>query len=163
MNARRDLYAALMAGGPHSPDRSEKASEKIDAHRAEVLAEVTAWLIKKAREFHASSRKAERAQGDTCAVLASKIARGAVRSNNLRMLPNAGFFEVDHTYASSDPAYDWKFRVDAITTSPEDGELTALGWRHFHGQWEPYEYGAGDWEIHQSVGTIDVTEGGDGR
>ena len=40
MNARADLYAALMAGGPHSPERSEKASALIDAFRADVLAEV---------------------------------------------------------------------------------------------------------------------------
>lgn len=39
MNARRDLYAALMAGGPHSPDRSEKASKQIEAFRAEILTE----------------------------------------------------------------------------------------------------------------------------
>lgn len=39
MNARRDLYAALMAGGSHSPDRSNAASARIDAFRAEVLAE----------------------------------------------------------------------------------------------------------------------------
>jgi DNA repair exonuclease SbcCD ATPase subunit len=36
MNARRDLYAELMAGGPHSPDRSEKASALIDAFAAEA-------------------------------------------------------------------------------------------------------------------------------
>lgn len=40
MSARRDLYAALMAGGPHSPDRSETASERIDAYHAEILTEV---------------------------------------------------------------------------------------------------------------------------
>ncbi|MEU0159004.1 hypothetical protein ABZ154_09215 [Streptomyces sp. NPDC006261] len=30
MGAREELYAALMKGGPHSPDRSEKASHLID-------------------------------------------------------------------------------------------------------------------------------------
>lgn len=40
MSARRDLYAAVMAGGPHSPQRSEKASELIDAFAAEVRSEV---------------------------------------------------------------------------------------------------------------------------
>ncbi|WP_371666006.1 hypothetical protein OG306_33300 [Streptomyces sp. NBC_01241] len=30
MSAREELYAALMKGGPHSPDRSEKASYLID-------------------------------------------------------------------------------------------------------------------------------------
>lgn len=158
MNARDTIEAALRgaAGWGDSP----RVDDLLTGHRTEVLAEVTAWLIKKAREFHASSRKREREQGDTCAVLASKIARGAVHPDNLRMLPNAGFYEVDHTYASSDPAYDWQFRVDAITTNPDDGELSALGWRHFNGQWEPYAYGADDWEIHQLTGTADVTEGG---
>ncbi|WP_330236115.1 hypothetical protein [Streptomyces sp. NBC_00566] len=31
MSARQKLYAALMAGGPHSPARSEKATRLIDA------------------------------------------------------------------------------------------------------------------------------------
>ena len=42
MNARRDLYAALMAGGPHSPERSEKASRLIDAFAGEVRDEIVA-------------------------------------------------------------------------------------------------------------------------
>jgi len=39
VSARGALYAALMQGGPHSPDRSEKASSLIGAFRAEVLRE----------------------------------------------------------------------------------------------------------------------------
>src|SRR3954471_3822329 len=74
----------------------------LESARANTLAEVATWLIKKAREFHVSSRKAEREQGDTCAILASKIARGAIRPDNQRMLPNPGFFEVDHTYQFTD-------------------------------------------------------------
>lgn len=35
--ARAALYAALMAGGPHSPQRSAKASAAIETFRAEVL------------------------------------------------------------------------------------------------------------------------------
>lgn len=42
MTARRDLYAALMAGGPHSPERSEKASHLIDAFAAELRDEIVA-------------------------------------------------------------------------------------------------------------------------
>jgi hypothetical protein len=37
MRAREELYAALMSGGPHSPDRSEQASARIDAYRDTVL------------------------------------------------------------------------------------------------------------------------------
>jgi hypothetical protein len=39
IDARRDLYAFAMKGKEHSPDNSEKASEKIDAFRAAVLRE----------------------------------------------------------------------------------------------------------------------------
>ena len=39
MDPRKDLYAFAMKGKEHSPDISEKASEKIDAFRAAVLRE----------------------------------------------------------------------------------------------------------------------------
>ncbi|HTE57052.1 MAG TPA: hypothetical protein VK698_39635 [Kofleriaceae bacterium] len=38
MSARKALYAALMVGGPHSPERSDRASARIDAYRAEIVA-----------------------------------------------------------------------------------------------------------------------------
>ncbi|MEZ0090025.1 hypothetical protein [Streptacidiphilus sp. EB129] len=44
MTAREDLYAAVMSGGYHSPDRSEKASDLIDALRVEVLREAAAHV-----------------------------------------------------------------------------------------------------------------------
>ncbi len=135
---------------------SEVASA-LDAYRAEVLAEVTTWLVKKAREFRAMGGEMRAAQADAVAALASKVERGAVRPNNLRMLP-ADFFEPGHTYVDTEHGTDWKFRVDTVTTHPEDGERTALGWRHFRGQWEPYAYGEDDYDIHLHVGTVDVTE-----
>jgi hypothetical protein len=62
-----------MAGGPHSPDRSDKASALIEAVRTEILAEaqqaVVVWLAKKAQEQPTWEAK----------VLASKVDRGAVR------------------------------------------------------------------------------------
>ena len=72
------------------------------------------------------------------------------------------FFQIGHTYSDSG-GYDWKFRVDTVTTHPEDGERTALGWRFFNGEWEPYAYGEDDFEIHQIVGHIDATEAGEDR
>jgi hypothetical protein len=36
VSAREKLYAGLMRGGPHSPDRSEKASMLIDAYAHEL-------------------------------------------------------------------------------------------------------------------------------
>jgi hypothetical protein len=137
MTARDKLYA--YAGTPSVLPES-MLDETLDAYRTEVLTEVTTWLIKKAREFHASSRKREREQGDTAAVLASKIARGAVRPNNCRMLPNPGFFEVDHTYTRPHHGETITFIVEAVSTSPDGRTTVAHGWRitpYTNGGWEP--------------------------
>jgi hypothetical protein len=40
MNAREELYAALMAGGPHSPERSGKASALIEAFAYQMAEKV---------------------------------------------------------------------------------------------------------------------------
>ena len=148
------------AGSMYEKDARSFLAEH-DAHvRTKTLAEVTAWLVKKAREFHVSSRKQEREQGDTCAVLASKIARGAVRPDNLRMLPEPGFFEVDHAYVSG----TCQFRCEAITPSPGTGEVRALGWKRspMHGThlWHAVALDPDDWE---HGGWTDVTEAGDHR
>ena len=155
MSARDDILTGLRQAddgtvGDLSPEQI------LDAYRAEVLAEVTTWLVKKAREYRAAGRTVE---ADTASRLSSKVDRGAVRPDNLRMLP-ADFFEPGRTYTHVDDGTDWKFRVDTVTTHPEDGERTALGWRHFRGQWEPIAYGEDDYEVHRYVGTVDVTEGG---
>jgi hypothetical protein len=160
MSARRQIIAALSEdsmGGIATLDDVAHAEQLVDAHRTEVLVEVTAWLVKKAREFHVSSRKREREQGDTCAVLASKIARGAVRPDNLRMLPNAGFFEVDRTYASGTT----KFRCEAISPSPTTGEHRAIGWKYARvyavHHWFATALDPDDWE---HGGWVEVTEDG---
>ncbi|WP_199572672.1 hypothetical protein [Streptomyces murinus] len=70
------------------------------------------------------------------------------------------FFQPGHTYTG---AHGWKFRVDAITTHPEDGERIALGWRFWSGAWEPYAYGEDDWDVHQVVNHFDSAEGGEVR
>jgi hypothetical protein len=143
-------------------------AEKFDAHRNEVLAEegllpkadVVAWLVKKARELRARGSRDSAMQAAAVDVVASKLDRGAVRPDNLRTLP-ADFFEPGHTYA--DDEHGWKFRVDTVTTHPEDGERTALGWRFWKGVWDAYAYGEDDWEIHQLVGHHDITESGEDR
>lgn len=53
-----------------------------------------------------------------------------------------------YSYPRYADGHDWKFRVDAITTHPENGERTALGWRFHKGQWGEYAYGEDDWDIH---------------
>ncbi|MFJ4624293.1 hypothetical protein [Streptomyces sp. NPDC088812] len=86
----------------------------------------------------------------------------AVEDANARDNAKAGapdFFQPGRTYASGDD--DWRFRCDAVTTHPDDGERTALGWRHFRGEWEEYAYYEDDWDAHQFHGHIDVTEAGE--
>lgn len=51
VDARKDLYAFAMQGKEHSPAVSERASEKIDAFRAAVIAEVVEALQGRAAEF----------------------------------------------------------------------------------------------------------------
>lgn len=48
---RKDLYAFAMQGKEHSPAISERASEKIDAFRAAVVAEVIDVLNAKGAEL----------------------------------------------------------------------------------------------------------------
>lgn len=113
------------SGSMYEADARAFLAEHDACRRDDILAEVAAWLVKKAREFRAGGRKADRAQADTVACMASKISRGAVRPDNLRMLPDAGFFEVDHSYTSG----TCTFRCEAISPSPGTGEPRALGWR----------------------------------
>ncbi|MBD0743492.1 hypothetical protein [Streptomyces sp. CBMA152] len=65
------------------------------------------------------------------------------------------FFEVGRTYLGS---YGWRFRVDVITTHPENGERAALGWRFFNDVWEPIAYYEDDWDLHQYVGHVEATD-----
>jgi len=107
---------------------SEAAAKAlVDAHRAQVLAgadllpkaDVVAWLTKKARENTPIEQ------------LASKVARGAVRPDNLRMLP-ATFFEAGRTYTDGTgytaPEITTYFRVEHVTRHPDRGHLRAIGW-----------------------------------
>jgi hypothetical protein len=57
VSAREELYATLMRGGPHSPDRSEKASMLLDAY-AHELAEK-----QRARANASAMMRSERMQG----------------------------------------------------------------------------------------------------
>lgn len=58
----------------------------------------------------------------------------------------ADFYEPGVTYFDAEfPTPPWRFRCDAITTHPVDGERTALGWRHWRDEWAPYAYGEDDW------------------
>lgn len=68
------------------------------------------------------------------------------------------FFQPGHTYADGSI---WRFRCDTVTTHPDDGELCALGWVLFNGQWQEASYYADDWEMGKAIGWTDVTEAGE--
>lgn len=94
-------------------DAEEKPT--AEAPTAELLpkADVVAWLVKKSREEKSWD----------AAVLASKVARGAVRPNNLRMPPD--FFEPGHSYTHRNSE---TFHCVAVTDHPQTGERLAMGW-----------------------------------
>lgn len=123
--------------GPQRRAGYEETRHKmLDAYRAEVIAEadllpkadVVAWLTKKAREFRSLGHEQGRAQGDAVAAMASKVDRGAIRPDNLRMGP-ADFFEPDRTYtAARYPSL--RYVCEHVTRDPKTGEREAWGWLH---------------------------------
>ncbi|MFJ6566544.1 hypothetical protein ACIQNU_03935 [Streptomyces sp. NPDC091292] len=116
--------------------------------------EVTAWLVKKAREFRAEGTPASWAQADAAAGLASKIARGAVRPNNLRMIPDPGFFEAGRTYAHG----DYRFACEYLTTHPTSGRISAWGWFGKNDTWRHASFGARQYEVREWVDVTTVGE-----
>lgn len=166
MSARRHLIAALSEdsmGGVATLQDVEQAEQLVAAHRTEVLAEVTAWLVKKAREFHAVGTRKSGYQANVISAMASKIHRGAVRPNNLWMLPDPGFFEADRTYQRDNKPFDdttWTFRVAAIATDPH-GNGVAFGFLSRDGAvWIGHGEGPDSWA---KDGWTDITERGEGQ
>lgn len=78
MSAAMELHVALLL----RLDATE-AYRLAHAYRDEVIAErdaeIMAWLGKKAREYRSTGSKQHALQADTVELMASKIARGAVR------------------------------------------------------------------------------------
>ncbi|GCD38031.1 hypothetical protein OEIGOIKO_05841 [Streptomyces chrestomyceticus JCM 4735] len=66
---------------------AESEAERLRATRAAIVAErdaqIIAWLLKKAREHRSTRRRQHAEQADVIEKLASKIARDAVRPDNL--------------------------------------------------------------------------------
>ncbi|SDL28672.1 hypothetical protein SAMN05421806_12569 [Streptomyces indicus] len=75
---------------PTEPDEYGEHADAVlailpaPADRAAVLAEVVAWLTKKAGEYRGTGGRQNLAVADAITTLASKVHRGAVRPDNLR-------------------------------------------------------------------------------
>ncbi|MFJ8146618.1 hypothetical protein ACIQ6R_16325 [Streptomyces sp. NPDC096048] len=156
MSARKKVAGLLWWSVPSGTDEEAKArtNQLLDELAAEVMAErdtqFVAWLLKKSREYPTDPARQEKA-ADVIARLASKVARGAVRPNNLR----TDFFQPGQTYTSG----TWTFRCEAISPSPTTGERRALGWtdtpvydvRHWHPTaLDPDDWTHGGWTVTES-------------
>lgn len=154
MNARDELIEIVTSSPEWSGGDVVWSTGLIDAHRDEVLAEadllpkadVVAWLTKKARE-------------DTPVwQLASKADRGAIRPDNLRMLP-ATFFEPGHSYTHRNGS---DFHCVAVTAHPQTGERLAMGWHiDSWGLHYPATFGINQWR-HEYDGVQAPTSAKDG-
>ncbi|MDX3575951.1 hypothetical protein [Streptomyces sp. FL07-04A] len=89
MTARQDLYAFAMQGKEHSPANSERASEKIDAYRAAVVAEVVAALQSKAQQLSVEAEEEMRRDLEEeaqvwheAAGVAAKLKRGKAEASD---------------------------------------------------------------------------------
>lgn len=75
------------AASMYEEDAKAFLAEHDADHRAQIIAErdteIVAWLGKKAREYRSTGSKQRALQADAIDLMASKLARGAVRANNL--------------------------------------------------------------------------------
>jgi hypothetical protein len=168
MSARAAIHAMF----PLDEASTAELDLRLDAHRAEVLAEGAEAIDVKQDEYEAEERQRfghldhetvlqREAVRDMAALLRQMADEGKATAPTATATPD--FYQVGHTYTEPDGATDWRFRVDHIATHPEDGERTAIGWRHFRGEWDVYAYGEDDFEIHRLVGYVDATEAGGSR
>ena len=162
MNARDDLKYRITR---HCS--AETAEAMLDAYRVDVLTEAEVEIALATERNRAEHPDEEamvtRRLGMRAAERVVRGMREETEQEPTASVQAPDFFQPGHTYTHIDDGTDWKFRVDTVTTHPEDGERTALGWRHFRGQWEAMAYDEDDYEIHLCVGLVDVTEGGESR
>lgn len=94
--------------------------------RAEVLGEVTAWLVKKAREHRAQGPQYAK-QADVIGTLASKVQRGAVRPDNLTTPPAEGDDSPEDVTALRTAAVEARAALAALCYDLDDPGTAALG------------------------------------
>jgi hypothetical protein len=131
--------------------------DAMDAHRAEVLNEAADYVEQRrlaradiVTDFDRGRRAAEGCVVEELRELAGEEATAAAATAT----PAPDFFEPGRTYTEPGDVTDWRFRCDAITTHPATGVRTALGWKHFRGEWSECSYDEDEWEIHQIADAI---------
>lgn len=137
--------AAQLSQWADEAREGEKATASAATATPELLlkADVVAWLVKKSREFQSAGGAMRGAQADAVAALASKVARGAIRPDNLRMLPAtaADFFQPGRTYGREHHAATIRFLVRNVDESPCGTYKVAFGWSVEDGEttWSPFD------------------------
>ena len=159
MNARARVHALLpiLDSPADAETRETEMDHRLDAYRTEVLNEAAGILRARAAQYPTRRIFAAGLRHGALALAKAAMGRGK-SSREADATPD--FFQPGRTYTEPGDVTDWRFRCDSITTHPDDGERTALGWRYFRGEWEPYAYGEDDFEIHQIADVIGSAEDG---
>ena len=156
MSARAALFGFIQAGAEEGDLPTFAAA--VDAYRAEVLNEGADVANQVSRADAEAGNPAGARAAQAVEVKLRRLAGRATKQRRSGVDPD--FFEPGRTYTEPDGSTDWAFRVDTITTHPEDGERTALGWRHFRGEWTECAYGEDDFDIHLIADAIAITKDG---
>jgi hypothetical protein len=172
-DATRTPSEAVLSGLASVRGWSREAARTVrDAYRTEVLNEAAEAIDVKQDEYEAEELKRfghldhetvlqRDAVRESAALLRQMAAGEEATPTAATATPEPDFFEPGRTYTEPGDITDWRFRCDAITTHPGTGERTALGWKHFRGEWSECSYDEDEWEIHQIADAIG--QAGEGR
>jgi hypothetical protein len=116
MSARDDLIEIVTSSPESSGGDVVWATDLVDAHRAEVLAEIVDRLHEAGYLGPAQYlRDNEACFGEKASVAAPTAA--------------PDFFQPGHTYTRSHHGHRIEFAVEHVTTAPGEGYRVAFGWR----------------------------------
>lgn len=160
MSARARIHAMFQLGEV----ATYELDKRLDAHRAEVLAEGAEAIDVKQDEYEAEERERfghldhetvlqREAVRDMAALLRQMADEGSVTAPAATATPD--FFQRGHTYTREHHGDTIRFLVEYVSTSPDGRYRCAHGWRTR--SWDP------GWEPTDSddlTGWTDVTEAG---
>ncbi|HEY9353727.1 MAG TPA: hypothetical protein VIP28_10765 [Nocardioides sp.] len=170
MSAAADVLFALEKYYRQEPNATVKADKLLARYKAELLADAPTGRLRDFTVVWTASDGSDIPATELRCVLCGHLVQGVGPHTLLDLTALADshhcqntaaapdFFQVGRTYTEPDGSTDWAFRCDTITTHPADGERTALGWRHFRGEWSEYAYGEDDFQIHLIADAITTTE-----
>ncbi|HEX5566711.1 MAG TPA: hypothetical protein VFY14_07245 [Streptomyces sp.] len=134
-----EALASLLAGREGWDET--RAAALVDQHRAQVLHEAKDLSEEIARRLFSSTREVAQQRSAGARTVSWELDLLAKGISELAD-EAADFFQPGHTYKHE----AWTFRCDAITTHPDTGERTVLGWFRFRNDsWRPLSCGEAEW------------------